>query len=294
MAGSSPNTPALWGRLVTRPDPDVHKYQRGHCLIVSGPEFRTGASRLAAVAAMNSGAGAVTIAGNKAALRVHASHLTSIMLQPVTGPGELASWIADRNPSAAVIGPAAGVGRSTLGLLGVLLAAAVPVVIDADALTSLNGRPTQLAGRIQPLSPVVLTPHAGEFRRLFHDLDQDAGFRSLPDMERASKLEQTRAAARLVKGVVVFKGRETVIADEDGRAAVNTNAGPELAVAGSGDVLAGIIASHLAMGMPPFEAAASAVWLHAVTGADIGLCLTAEKLAMRVEPVFSRKDIHRC
>ncbi len=293
MTEPSPNTPALWGRLVARPDPDAHKYQRGHCLVVSGSEFRTGAARLAAIAALNSGAGAVTIAGAKSALRVHAAHLTSIMLHPFSGPEQLATWIDERHPSAAVIGPAVGIGRGTLGLLGVLLAAAVPVVIDADALTSLEGRPTLLAGRLQPDVPVVLTPHAGEFGRLFHNLDEDADFRLLSDASRASKLEQTRAAARLVRGVVVYKGRETVIADADGRAAVNTNAGPELAVAGSGDVLAGIIGSHLAMGMPPFEAAASAVWLHAATGAEVGLSLTADRLVARIEPVFARKDIRR-
>jgi ADP-dependent NAD(P)H-hydrate dehydratase / NAD(P)H-hydrate epimerase len=293
MVEPSPNTPALWGSRVVKPDVDAHKYRRGHCLVISGSEFRTGASRLAAVAAMNSGAGAVTIAGTKAALRVHAAHLTAIMLEPVTGPGQLATWIAERRPSAAVIGPAAGVGHATLGLLGVLQAAAVPVVIDADALTSLGAQPGLLAGRIQPASPVVLTPHAGEFARLFRDLDQDTGFRSLSDAGRLSKIEQTRAAARIVRGVVVYKGRETVIADEEGRAAVNTNAGPELAVAGSGDVLAGIIGSHLAMGMPPFEAAASAVWLHAAIGADIGLALTADRLAARIEPIFARKDIQR-
>ncbi len=242
---------------------------------------------------MNSGAGAVTITGTKAALRVHAAHLTAIMLEPITGPGQLATWIAERRPSAAVIGPAAGVGPATLGLLGVLQAATIPVVIDADALTSLGAQPGLLAERIQPASPMVLTPHAGEFARLFRDLDQDKGFRSLSDARRLSKIEQTRAAARIVRGVVVYKGRETVIADEEGRAEVNTNAGPELAVAGSGDVLAGIIGSHLAMGMPPFEAAASAVWLHAMTGADIGLALTADRLAARIEPIFARKDIQR-
>lgn len=285
------NTPALWLRQVVSPAPDAHKYQRGHCLIISGPELRTGASRLAAIAAMNSGAGAVTIAGSRAALRVHAAHVTAIMLQPVTGPGEVAAWIAERRPSSAVIGPAAGVGAATLALLGALLAAALPVVIDADALTALDGRPELLAARIQPAAPVVLTPHAGEFGRLFRDLTQDALFRGLPAAVRSSKLEQTRAAARLVRGVVVHKGRETVIADADGRTVVNRNGGPELAVAGSGDVLAGIIAAHLAMGMAPFEAAASGVWLHAATGAEIGLSLTAEKLAARVEPLFARADL---
>jgi hydroxyethylthiazole kinase-like uncharacterized protein yjeF len=293
MSDPCANTPALWGRLVTRPDPDAHKYQRGHCLVISGPEFRTGASRLAALSAMNSGVGAVTIAGSKAALRIHAAHLTAIMLQPIAGPADLADWIADRRPSAAVIGPAAGVGQGTLRLLGVLLSAGVPTVIDADALTALDGRPALLADRLQPAAPVVLTPHAAEFRRLFRDLDHDPAFRSLAPPQRDSKLEQTRAAACLVKGVVVHKGRETVIAKEDGRAAVNANAGPELAIAGSGDVLAGIIGSHLAIGMPPFEAAASAVWLHAVTGAEIGLALTAEKLAARIEPIFARKDMPR-
>lgn len=287
------NSPHLWRHLVVKPAIHAHKYQRGHCLVISGPEFRTGASRLAAIAAMNSGAGAVTLAGTETALRIHAAHLTAIMLQPITGPEDLAVWIADRHPSAAVIGPAAGIGRPTLDLLAVLQEAAIPMVIDADALSSLAARPEFMTGGISSASPVVLTPHSGEFRRLFPDLDQDALFRAAPQIFKQSKLEQARAAARLARCVVVYKGHETIIADEDGRAAINTNAGPELAVAGSGDVLAGMIASHMAMGMPAFEAAASAVWLHGDMGARLGFALTAERLAASLEPIFARADLQR-
>jgi hydroxyethylthiazole kinase-like uncharacterized protein yjeF len=282
------NEPALWRQHVHLPGSNAHKYTRGHCLVISGPELRTGASRLAAIAAMHAGTGAVTIAGDAAALRVHAAHLTAIMLQPVEHPVELARWIESRTPSAAVIGPAVGIGAQTLAMLDVLLSAKVPTVIDADALTSLGAEPERLARRADASSPIVLTPHAGEFARLFHGLDADAMFRHLPPHARADKAEQTRAAARLANAIVVFKGPETVIADPSGRAALNANAGPELAVAGTGDVLAGLIGAHLAMAMPAFEAAASAVWLHGAIGHAMGFTLTAERLAAQVTPLFTR------
>jgi NAD(P)H-hydrate epimerase len=279
------NRPELWRRAVPRPSPDTHKYRRGHCLVVSGSEFRTGASRLAAIAALNAGSGAVTIAGEEAALRVHAAHLTAIMLQPAASQDEFREWIAARRPTAAVIGPAAGVGEGTLAQIRALLDAAIPAVLDADALTSLVERRALLQHRADPEQPIVLTPHVGEFVRLFHDLDRDAVFGGLPDELRRSKVEQARAAARLSGAVVVYKGVDTVISDPRGRAAINVNAGPELASAGTGDVLAGLIGAHLAQGMPAFQAAAAAVWLHGDTGRAIGVGLTADRLARRIRPL---------
>jgi NAD(P)H-hydrate epimerase len=270
------NQPSVWRGAIPRPAQNAHKYQRGHCVVVSGPEFKTGAARLAATAALNAGAGAVTIIGDPAALRVHASHVTAIMLDPAPSPGETAHWIAERTPSAAVIGPAAGVGTATRERVRELLAAGVPTVLDADALTSLAGHLDSLNTRPHAGSPLVLTPHAGEFQRLFPDLSAD---------RTQSKVEQARAAARLVQGVVVFKGIDTVIASADGRAAITLNAGPELATAGSGDVLAGLIAANLAQGMPAFEAAAAGVWLHGELGRQIGLGLTADRLAASVVPL---------
>ncbi len=132
----------------------------------------------------------------------------------------------------------------------------------------------------------MLTPHEGEFARLFGpELAKDATFATLPPELQASKVEKARAAARLSGEIVVYKGPDTVIAAPDGRAAINTNAGPELATAGSGDVLAGIIAAHLAMGMPAFEAACAGVWLHGHCGAEYGAGLTAERLVHNLRPL---------
>jgi hydroxyethylthiazole kinase-like uncharacterized protein yjeF len=279
------NRPELWRAAMPQLSSDLHKYRRGHCLVISGPEFRTGASRLSAIAALHGGAGAVTIAGDAAALRIHAAHVTAIMLQPFASPDDLRDWIAARRPASAVVGPAAGVGEGTLAGICSLLDKAVPTVLDADALTTLAGRRELLSRRADAASPVVLTPHAGEFARLFPDFVKgDACSNRAADMGR-SKVEQARAAARLTGSVVVFKGVDTVVADSAGRAAVNVNAGPELATAGSGDVLAGLIGAHLAQGIPAFEAAAAAVWLHGEVGRAIGVGLTADMLARRVQPL---------
>lgn len=270
------NGPALWAAARPGHDPAAHKYQRGHCLVVSGPELRTGAARLAATAALNAGAGAVTIAGSRAALMVHAAHVTAIMLEEAGRPEDLQAMLANRRFASAVIGPAAGVGEETLRRLEVLTDAGIPAVVDADALTALAGRLEVLSGRPGEQA-VVLTPHAGEFTRLFGGLiDVDL---------HPSKVEQARAAAGLARAIVVLKGVDTVIAAPDGRAAINANAGPELATAGSGDVLSGLIAAELAQGLPPFEAAAAAVYLHGYWGACIGPGLTADRLVDAVRPL---------
>ena len=166
-----------------------------------------------------------------------------------------------------------------------LLASGIPLVLDADALTCMVGQLEKLTHR-PGAAPLVLTPHAGEFERLFADqLASDPIYASLSPSRQASKLERARAAARLTGGIIVFKGIDTVIADDSGRAAINRNGGPELATAGSGDVLAGLIGAHLAQGMPAFEAAASAVWLHGSCGAAYGIGLTAERLVDIIRPI---------
>jgi ADP-dependent NAD(P)H-hydrate dehydratase / NAD(P)H-hydrate epimerase len=270
------NAESFWRPAMPTGGADAHKYQRGHCLVVSGEEFRTGASRLAARAALNAGAGAVTIAGDRDALRVHAAHLTAIMLQVAKSLSDFRKVCSDRRLDAAVIGPAAGVGKETRHRLAALLARGIPTVIDADALTSLVDHLDVLQKR--PASALaVLTPHEGEFNRLFG---------SVIKVEHGpSKVERARAASRLANAVVILKGVDTVIAAPDGRAAINTNAGPELATAGSGDVLAGIVAAHLAQGMPAFEAAAAAVQLHAFWGGRFGPGLTADRLVELILPL---------
>lgn len=267
------NGPGLWREDVPASLVNGHKFGKGHVLVVSGPALRTGAARLSATAALHAGAGLVTLCGDAAAMAEQAHHVTAIMLRAICQPEDLAGLMRDARIRACVVGPAAGTGAETLARLDQVLAAGVPAVIDADAITALGGQPEWLAARNR--AGAVLTPHAGEFERLFGP-ETGAG---------QSKVERARAAARRSGSVVVFKGADTVIAAPDGRAAINANAGPELATAGSGDVLAGIIAANLARGMPPFPAAAAGVHAHAEAGKRLGPGLVADRLAEAIRPV---------
>ncbi|MGL4636135.1 MAG: NAD(P)H-hydrate dehydratase [Beijerinckiaceae bacterium] len=280
------NSPDLWSKFLPAPSRDIHKHTRGHCIVVSGSELQTGASRLAATAALNCGAGVVTIVGDKDALRIHATHVTAVMLHEASSLGSFEK-ILDRNPAATVvIGPAAGVGSNTLAMVLAARRRALPLVVDADALTSLTGHLDTFRDVAQPYPECVMTPHGGEFSRLFGPVvAQEAGFATLSAELRESKVEKARAAARISNAVIVFKGADTIVAAPDGRAAINTNAGPELATAGSGDVLSGLVGAHLAGRMPAFEAAAAAVWLHGLLGARIGCGLTADRLVAKVRPL---------
>jgi NAD(P)H-hydrate epimerase len=279
------NDPRSWTAAVAPPPTDAHKYVRGHAIVVSGPAESTGAARLAAQAALRIGAGLVSLATTRAAFPVNAAHLTAVMLIPFEGAEGLARLFEDRRRNAALIGPGlAGFAAPTDRSLGrslvlALLAEAPAAVLDADALTAFSDEADRLFGaiRAQPLRPVVLTPHSGEFARLFPGL---AG--------TGAKVEVARAAARISGAVVILKGADTVIAAPDGRAAINDNAPPWLATAGSGDVLAGFVTGLLARGLPAFEAASAAVWLHGAAAAACGPGLIAEDLAeaLRRVPAF--------
>lgn len=261
------NGPDLWNRLLPRPDPETHKYRRGHALVVSGGPTSTGAARLAARGAARAGAGLVTVASPPNAVLVHAAHLTSIMLTACANADVLSKLLEDKRKNVCLIGPGNGVGQNTReNVLAALLSGAA-MVLDADALTSFAENPRDLFVAITGYfaGPTVLTPHEGEFKRLFPGLTGD-------------KLTRARAAAAEAGAVVVLKGADTVIASPEGDAVINSNAGPELATAGSGDVLAGIILGLLAQGMPAFEAAAAGVWLHGVAGRTLGMGLIAEDL----------------
>jgi hydroxyethylthiazole kinase-like uncharacterized protein yjeF len=250
---------------------------------VSGGPWTTGASRLAAVAALRTGAGLVTVASPTAALPVHAAHLTAVMLAEVDDAAALAGLLGDRRKTAALIGPGAGVGSETRAKVRSCLASGVATVLDADALTSFADASSELRDEIQALPdrPVVVTPHDGEFGRLFRFLG------CLPD----SKLERARIAAADLGAIVVLKGADTVIAAPDGRASINASAPPWLATAGSGDVLAGMVLGLLARRMPAFEAACAAVWLHGEAANDMGPGLIAEDLPGRLARVLSRLSL---
>ncbi len=237
---------------------NTHKYQRGHAVVWSGPEFATGAARLAALAAARSGAGVVSIAGPAAALRIHAAHVSSVMLREITSDTEFTALLDDKRITALCIGPGAGVSSVLRRKVLTALGAGVACVLDADALTSFEGHAQELVDAVKGdlKRPVILTPHEGEFVRLFNELKDPV----------ESKVERVRRAAALLGATVLLKGADTVIASPNGRAKINANAPAKLATAGSGDVLAGIITGLLAQGMDGFEAACGGVWLHGNAG----------------------------
>lgn len=271
------NIPRLWSDNFPRPRLDGHKYDRGHTLAVSGPLTGTGAARLAARAALRIGSGLVTLASPADAIVVNASHLTAIMLHRLYEAEGLAEILADRRKNAVVLGPALGVGEATVALVGAALASEAAVVVDADGLTSFAEDPEALFGQIRSRSsPVVLTPHDGEFARLFPEL-----------AEIPSKLDRARQAAELSGAVIVLKGPDSAVAAPDGTAAIADNAPPYLATAGAGDVLAGMIGGLLAQSMPVFDAAAAAVWMHGAAAAQVGPGLISEDIPEALPGVLS-------
>jgi NAD(P)H-hydrate epimerase len=271
------NERALWLPTLPRPSVSGHKYDRGHALVVSGPMEHTGAARMGARGALRVGAGLVTIASPPDALFVNAAHLTAIMLLGFEDAEGLSDILSDRRKNAVLLGPALGVGPATCDLVTAVLASGAATVIDADAITSFAEEPGVLAAAIAAKAgrPVVMTPHEGEFDRLF------------PELMEGGKLARARAAAARTGAIIVLKGSDTVIAGPDGRAAINADAPPWLATAGAGDVLGGFVTGLLAQGMPGFEAACCAVWLHGAAAAAFGPGLIAEDLPEQLPKVLS-------
>jgi ADP-dependent NAD(P)H-hydrate dehydratase / NAD(P)H-hydrate epimerase len=263
------NQPEWWLAGLPRPSLETHKYSRGHALVCGGAVM-TGAARLAARAAARLGAGLVTVAAPQITFPIYATALTGVIVQPVTGLDDFRALLADPRRNAALIGPGAGVGEECRDKALAILAAGKRTVLDADALTSFSETPDALFSAIR--SPCVMTPHAGEFARLFDTI--------------GSKTERARHAARQSGAVILLKGADTVIAAPDGRVAINANAPPHLATAGSGDVLSGMVLGLLAQGMEPFAAAAAAVWIHGAAASWFGPGLIAEDLLEAIPPVL--------
>ena len=248
------NRPSLWSSRLPRRTSSSHKYAHGHALVLGGGPATSGAGRLAARAALRTGAGAVTVVCPEPALAVHAAHLTAVMVAPFSDDQSFAAQLQDPRRNGILLGPGAGVGEPLRRRVASALRARKACVLDADALTSFAERPADLFRMIQ--GPCIMTPHEGEFARIF-TLEGD-------------KLTRARAAAAQSGAVVLLKGGDTVVTAPDGRAVIQASAPASLATAGSGDVLAGIALGLLVQGMPAFEAAAAAVWMHAAIARRFG------------------------
>jgi ADP-dependent NAD(P)H-hydrate dehydratase / NAD(P)H-hydrate epimerase len=255
------NGPPLWLGAYPWPQVEDHKYRRGHVIVAGGPVL-TGAARLAARASARVGAGLVSVAAPENAWPVYASALTGIIVRPMREAADFAALIGDERVRAIIVGPGAGVTPETREAALAALATGRGVVLDADAITVFAQSPEALFAAIK--GPAVLTPHEGEFARLFAN--------------GGDRLSRARAAAATAGAVIVLKGPDTVIAAPDGRAAINVNAPPDLATGGTGDVLSGLIAGLLAQGLAPFEAACAGCWLHGEAARDFGPGLVAEDL----------------
>ena len=283
------NCPEFWAAQFRIPAVDAHKYARGHAVIVSGGLSSTGAARLAARAALRAGAGLVTLASPREALAVNAAANMAVMVRPIDGAAELSALLSDRRFNVILLGPGGGVGQAMREIVLASLTGERSVVLDADALTSFAEAPETLFSEIKTKPSknithvsreIVLTPHEGEFMRLFGKFNKD--------IESIAKYERARYAAATSGATLLLKGADTVVATPDGRAAIAENAPPWLATAGSGDVLAGLIAGLLAQGMPAFEAACAAVWLHGEAGNAVGPGLIAEDLPEALPPIYRR------
>lgn len=259
-------TPALLAALGKRVE--AHKYDHGHALVLAGPPGRGGAARLAARAALRIGAGLVTLGAVPAAMAENAARLDAVMLREIADPAALTRCLGDARINALCLGPGLG-QEAAAGWVAAALAARRPTVLDADALSGFQGAPDWLLSQLHP--GCVLTPHEGEFARLF---GASPGARS--------RIEAASAAARQAGCITVLKGAQTIVADPQGgvalHGATSGRAAPWLATAGSGDVLAGLICGLLARGFEPRAASETAVWLHVEAARAIGPGLIAEDL----------------
>jgi ADP-dependent NAD(P)H-hydrate dehydratase / NAD(P)H-hydrate epimerase len=257
--------------LLPLPALDAHKYSRGGAVIWSGDALHSGASRLAAWAAQRAGAGIVCLAGPRDGLLVHAHHVSSILLHEIKETSDIENLLGGKKYSACCFGPASGTSDAHRRIAMGMIASGKKIVLDADAFTLFAGN-RDMAFRMMKQfddTRAVLTPHSGEFERLFPDLVD--GY--------SAPIDRARAAAEMTGAVVVLKGPSTIIAAPSGETALQAEAPSKLATAGSGDVLAGLITGLMAQGMSPFAAAQAGVWLHADAARKIPhQAMTAEEL----------------
>jgi len=268
------NDPVVWSDRFPWRSLVSHKYSAGHLVVVGGP--MTGAARLAGRGARRVGVGLLTLAAFEQDRLVFENDSPGTIVRRIEDPAGLGDLLGDRRMNAVVVGPGLGRTPQAAGLLGETLGAKRATVIDADGLALLAERP-ELKRALGQLPDAVLTPHAGEFARLTA---------AMPGLAREGRLTQARACAAELGVVTVLKGADTVVAAPDGRAAINVNAPPELATAGSGDVLAGMIGGLLAQGMPGFHAACCAVWLHGAAATGAGHGMIAEDIPDRLPSVL--------
>jgi len=268
------NRPEEWADEMPWPNRTSHKHQRGRVGVVAGPAGSTGAARLAARAGLRMGAGVVTILGEPSAIPEMAADMQAVMTKPYTDVDEL--FLLGRNMSSLVVGPAAGVNELTRFKVVTLLQSGLPMVLDADALTVFANDPSYFFSLLH--ENCVLTPHVGEFERIFPDLLASAD----------NKISAARAAAKRAGCVVVLKGADTVIATPDGRARVNVHGSSFLSTAGSGDVLAGMIAGWMAQGMSAYDSASASVWLHGEASLSGGAGLISEDLMVYFPKILTR------
>ena len=256
------NGPSIWGSQFPWPTTEDHKYGRGHALVAGGAEL-TGAARLAGHAAYRVGVGMVSIASPPSAVPIYAGGLAEFIVLAVANEEEFSLLLEDRRKNAVLVGPGCGVNRRTRNMALAALRARKAVILDADALSVFQDNPNELFKHLEGRQ-TVLTPHDGEFARIF-----DAS---------GDKLSRVRAASKLSRSVLLLKGPDTVIAAPDGRAVINDNAPPTLATAGTGDVLAGIVLGLIAQGLDAFDSACCGVWLHGEAARIFGPGLIASDL----------------
>ncbi|MEO1041400.1 MAG: NAD(P)H-hydrate dehydratase [Pseudomonadota bacterium] len=269
------NAPCLWRDSLCGLVRETHKYARGHVCVIGGPGLKGGAARLSARAASVSGAGAVTYLSPLSGAEFAAATFDAVMVKPLGDREALDAFLRDR-VGAVVLGPGMGHAEKAEEAVKAVLETKLPCVLDADALTLYEGRTDELFEHLH--GACVLTPHEGEFSRLFPDLSGDKRIR-------------TEKAAELSGATVLLKGSTTVIAKTGEPTVISSHGSPALATAGSGDVLAGLIGGFLAKGVTPVKAAAAGAWVHADAARDAGPSLNADHLPARIVSVMEALSV---